>query len=150
MPDGFVTWGAGDETLTPALDQALYLLTGLGDRTVWPLRRFQPSAIPDVLERVSVLVCLHQDKHGLALACYGRGLGGMLPRLAALAEERGVLAVRFGIPPMLARWDRALFDMRLAWEREGRGPFPVPAARSSVAREIVPDGYPLETSSGEE
>ena len=42
-------------------------------------------------------------------------------------EDAKPLFVPFAIPPMLARWDRALWDLRQDWDAELRGEFPVPA-----------------------
>ena len=36
--------------------------------------------------------------------------------------------MRFAIPPMLARWDRALWELRQDWDEATRGEYPVPPA----------------------
>ncbi|MEQ1564270.1 MAG: hypothetical protein ABMA64_01440 [Myxococcota bacterium] len=95
-----------------------------------PPARYNPSALPDLLKRALAVVVVHRDKHGPALAVYARDA---VPELAArLGEAAGsdeVLLVPFAIPPMLARWDRALAELRTHWTRPE--PFPVPAAPPS-------------------
>ncbi len=123
VPDGFVP---GAEAPGPALEEAIFVLTGHGDRLASPVRRYQASALPDVLAQVPWVALLHADKHGPALALYSSApLPGATGALERLAARSGLLAVPFSIPPMLARWDRALYEMRLAWP-PGRGDFPVP------------------------
>lgn len=127
LVDGFVVLGEG-QTLTKELDDALFLLTGQGDASEWPVQRFQPLAVREVLQHCEALICLHVDKHGPALGVY------TLEPLERDAEIRGVLAggavlpVPFAIPPMLARWDRALQELRTRWMREREDEFPVPPA----------------------
>ena len=48
--------------------------------------------------------------------------------LEASVEDVGALAVPFAIPPMLARWDRALQELRVSWAETRDGEFPVPPA----------------------
>ena len=47
-------------------------------------------------------------------------------RMAPLCDQTETLLVPFAIPPMLARWDRALAEMKAKWEQEKEIPFPVP------------------------
>lgn len=115
-----------DGNLSPQIEEALFLLTGQAERLCVPERRVQPSALPALLDVVPFVIIAHLDKHSDILAVYGRDIADVTLRLTHLAESRGVLPVPFSIPPMLARWDRALFELRLTWERKREGSFPVP------------------------
>lgn len=129
QPDGFVPFSGAPP---PALEEALFLLTGHGDRLASPARRYQASALPDVLAQVPWVAVLHADKHAPALALYSAApLPGTAAALERLAARHGRLAVPFSIPPMLARWDRALYEMRLAWPPD-RGDFPVPPSEDRM------------------
>lgn len=119
-----------------AVEEALFLLTGYAERMAFPQRRFQPSALVDLLALVPFVVCIHLDKHGVALGVYSRQ--EMDPTaLEGVATARGALVVPFSIPPMLARWDRAIFELRLAWEGRGGQEFPVPPGERGGARDVV-------------
>ena len=50
-------------------------------------------------------------------------VGSLIP---SLEESLEILVVPFSIPPMLARWDRAIWELRRRWDEEERGPFPIP------------------------
>lgn len=136
-----------------------------------PPARFQPAALPAVLELVDAVVLLHRDKHGPAVAIYARkgieGLDDRLVKLCAAASERpldeaappvdrSILVVPFAIPPMLARWDRALAELRQGWT--GPTPFPVPAGareperrgRRRWRRDEALDDAPIPPSAEEE
>jgi hypothetical protein len=116
---------------TPALQDALYLMTGFraGER---PQRRFQPAAIPSVLEHAEAVVLVHLDKHGPCLAAYSTAPTSAHSRLLALSPAPSVfLVVPFAIPPMLARWDRALWELRQDWDATTHGDFPVPPSRGA-------------------
>ena len=92
-----------------------------------PPARYQPAALPDVLELAKAVVLLHRDKHGPALAVYAHEpIPDLRARLVGLPGAP--LLVPFAIPPMLARWDRALAELRSGWARTHAEPFPVPAA----------------------
>ncbi len=108
-----------------ALRDALFHLVGFSTLDS-PPARYQPMALPDVLQHVEAVVLLHRDKHGPAVAVYSREpLPDLAPRLTELTATRpGLLVVPFAIPPMLARWDRALHELRAGWT--GPGDFPVP------------------------
>lgn len=94
-----------------------------------PPAHYNPAALPDLLALAKAVGVLHRDKHGPVLAVYtDESLMDIPERLSALASEAGCLLVPFAIPPMLARWDRALFELRQDWE--GDEPFPVPQAES--------------------
>lgn len=125
--DGLVVLREGVEP-GPELEEALYLLTGMGDGSAYPVRRFQPLAVVEVLKHADALVCLHMDKHGPAVGIYTEESLDVDEVLRGLAEETGILAVPFAIPPMLARWDRALQELRLWWMENREDEFPVPPA----------------------
>lgn len=130
--DGIVV--AAKAAVTPALVDALYRLTGMGDAEDRPARLYAPTAIPEVLEVAAALVLLHCDKHGPALSIYTRApleSDGVLDRAARAA---GAFPVPFAIPPMLARWDRALYELRMDWDPEQDGEFPVPPAEDAGGR----------------
>jgi hypothetical protein len=95
-----------------------------------PPARYQPSALPELLELVEAAVLLHRDKHGPAVAVYARQIPFDLEaRLRELVAARpGILLVPFAIPPMLARWDRALAELRSDWMATRAEEFPVPPA----------------------
>lgn len=107
--------------------QRFFLLTGMSSLDS-PPARFQPAALPDVLQVARAVVLLHRDKHGPALGVYSEAPLQVEERLRELATASGSLPVRFAIPPMLARWDRALAEAREAWMAESEEEFPVPAA----------------------
>ncbi len=113
----------GDED-DEALFEALFPLVGFATRDS-PPARFQPAALPDLVERVRALILIHRDKHGLALGIYTAAPLAVEERLEGVAKKADCLLVPFAIPPMLARWDRALTELRDVWPEE-RGPFPVP------------------------
>lgn len=122
---GFVTL-AGGEDLDLLLDK-LFLLTGMSTLDS-PPARFQPAALPEVLELVRAVVLLHRDKHGTAVGVYSREAVRAEGRIEALCDKHGVLQVPFAIPPMLARWDRALSELRQSWVESRDDEFPVPPA----------------------
>ena len=123
MVRGFaVLTGDEDEQM---VSDALYELTAMSTVDS-PPARFQPGALESVLEIVPVLVLLHRDKHGPALGIYSREPVVTDGKLAPLCKKTETLLVPFAIPPMLARWDRALAEMKAKWETECEEPFPVP------------------------
>lgn len=108
--------------------ERLFLLVGMSTLDS-PPARYQPAALPEVLEMAPAVVLLHRDKHGPAVAIYAREpLEDAPERLRALCEPRDVLLVPFAIPPMLARWDRALAELRAEWMSSRGDEFPVPPA----------------------
>jgi hypothetical protein len=119
--------GPLDDDARETLLERLFWLVGFSTLDS-PPARFQPEAIPAVLALARALVLLHRDKHGLAVGIYTErplALGG---RVDALAAAAGSLVVPFAIPPMLARWDRALAELRVRWMAERTDEFPVPPA----------------------
>ncbi|MCA9568406.1 MAG: hypothetical protein KC656_11210 [Myxococcales bacterium] len=117
--------GAGTEEEDDALFEAVFPLVGLATRDS-PPARFQPAALPELVQRVRAVILVHRDKHGLAVGIYTHEPLDALGRLEGLAEKAGCLLVPFAIPPMLARWDRALSELREEWDDEEQGDFPVP------------------------
>jgi len=131
---GFV-WPRADVSVDDAaLREAIYLLSGMGSLDS-PPSRFQPAALHDLFETCRAVVLLHRDKHGPAVGLYTpEPVEGAAERLAAAAEKKDSLPVRFAIPPMLARWDRALSEARASWLDTHDTPFPVPAAPEPASR----------------
>lgn len=109
-----------------ALWKSLFTLVGMSTLDS-PPARFQPAAIPEVLEHCAGLVLIHRDKHGPALGVYSDESLGIETRLEAAMADSDLLRVPFAIPPMLARWDRALRELRPEWEAKHERDFPVPA-----------------------
>lgn len=122
---GFVVLGGDDPD--DALLDSMFLLCGMSTLDS-PPARFQPRALPELLARVPAVILLHRDKHGPALGIYGADPEKHLEKLQGLADKEGVLLVPFAIPPMLARWDRAIAELRQQWAAEGKPDFPVPQA----------------------
>jgi len=119
-----------DNTDEQALWTALFLLVGMSTLDS-PPARFQPAAFDAVLQHVSALVILHRDKHGPALGVYSVSPVKTEGRLDVLCDKAGTLLVPFAIPPMLARWDRALSELRTEWMATRDDEFPVPPAPES-------------------
>ncbi len=115
-----------DDTDVDSLADALFQLVGMSTLDS-PPARFQPMALPTVLERVRAVAVLHRDKHGPALGVYSRAPLKIAARLETLCDKTGTLLVPFAIPPMLARWDRALSELRVQWTASRADEFPVPA-----------------------
>jgi hypothetical protein len=123
---GFL-WLHPGTTVDDALHQRIFDLVGMSSLDS-PPARFNPSALPDLLGVARAVVLVHRDKHGPALAFHAEERLGADARLTALAEDHGALPVPFAIPPMLARWDRALADLRQQWIATRTDEFPVPAS----------------------
>lgn len=114
--------------LPAAWRERVYLL--MGHRTDGPpARLFQATALPELLDEAHAVVLVHHDKHARCAGIYARDLpetaGDVLSRACQGVES---LAVPFAIPPMLARWDRALWELRQHWDPETQGDYPVPPA----------------------
>ena len=116
----------GPDQTAEAVWEHLFTLVGMSTLDS-PPARFQPAAMPEVLEHCAGLVLLHRDKHGPALGIYSLDSFALNERLEAALNGNDLLCVPFAIPPMLARWDRALRELRPEWEQAHGRPFPVPA-----------------------
>lgn len=121
---------AAPEPLPEGVDELLFLLVGFRQEGA-PSRRFQPSALAPLLEQATAVVLVHQDKHAPSLGIYTRERLAPREAIDRLARARGALPVPFAIPPMLARWDRALWELRQSWDDRSFGEFPVPPAPES-------------------
>lgn len=119
--------GLDDGAPVEALRDAIFLLTGSRHHGQ-PVRRFQPGAIAVALEHCTTLVLVHQDKHAPCLGIYSPAPLDVDDTMTSLAAGADALAVPFAIPPMLARWDRALWELRQDWDEDDQGEFPVPPA----------------------
>ncbi len=117
--------------LPESIREDLFLLTGYRVDGA-PARSFQAAAIPSVLRHCRALVLVHQDKHAPCIGIYGGE--DLDPRDALEGLARGVeaLPVPFAIPPMLARWDRALWELRQIWQPEVMGEYLVAPAADNV------------------
>lgn len=111
--------------VTPELRDLIFAFVGMSTLDS-PPARYQPSLLPELLDVVRAVIVLHRDKHGPALGIYSREPIKVEGRLEPLAEKYGALSVPFAIPPMLARWDRALHELRTRWMAEREDEFPVP------------------------
>lgn len=118
----------------PALADALYRLVGFGDPEDRPARKYAAGAVPEVLAHARAVVLLHLDKHGPVLAIYTNHPLDSDGTLDLTARAAGAFPVPFAIPPMLARWDRALFELRMDWDPAADGEFPVPPADDAGGR----------------
>lgn len=123
---GFAVLHEG-QVVDDALLDGLYLIVGMSSLDS-PPARFQPAALPGALQLVKAVILIHRDKHGPALAVYATEPLKVESRLEPLCEKQGALLVAFAIPPMLARWDRALTEFRRTWEETRSEPYPVPQA----------------------
>ena len=109
------------------LKESVFQLTGMSCVDS-PPACFQPAVLPEILALVESLILIHRDKHGPSVGVYSKEPVETDGRLDSVCDASGSLLVPFAIPPMLARWDRALAEMRAAWEQEQEAPFPVPAS----------------------
>jgi hypothetical protein len=113
--------------VTESLLETLFLLTGFSTLDS-PPAQFQPAALPEALNTGSALVLFHRDKHGPALGVYTQEPLDVTAAISSTAQRFDALSVPFAIPPMLARWDRAIADLREAWMASREDDFPVPPA----------------------
>ena len=130
--EGFVV--IKGKSIPEGLADALYHLSGFATPTTHPAELYASTAIPDVLECCAALVLLHLDKHAPGMAIYTVDMLDASDVLFDVAKDAGAFPVPFAIPPMLARWDRALYEMRLDWDAETDGEFPVPPADDAGGR----------------
>jgi hypothetical protein len=129
--DGFVIV---DKDVKPELVDAIYTLVGFSDPDDRPARRYDPAGVPAILAHARAVVLLHLDKHAPVLAIYTREPLESDGLLDLTARAAGAFPVPFAIPPMLARWDRALYELRMDWDPESDGEFPVPPAEDAGGR----------------
>ena len=106
----------------PALQEAVYLLTGQGDDSKWPVARFQPQWRRFWTIARPLFACIRTSMV-LPSACTVARRWTSTAELRALAVEANCLPVPFAIPPMLARWDRALYELRVGWTRKSWASF---------------------------
>lgn len=121
------------EPLTEELREAAFLLMGFRQDGL-PARKFQPAALPVLLEHAHAVVLVHQDKHASGIGIYTKDRIDPTEAIERLARARGALPVPFAIPPMLARWDRALWELRQGWDEDTLGEYPVPPAPAGGGR----------------
>jgi hypothetical protein len=140
----------GFVVITPSTDddvvwRSLFEFVGMGSLDS-PPAQYQPAALPNLLTMVKAVAVIHRDKHGPALGIYTQEPFG-LDKVTALCAKKGSLPVKFAIPPMLARWDRALSETRAEWVENGDMSFPVrPASEpSSWQSRFHPGPAPLDT-----
>jgi hypothetical protein len=131
--DGFLVGADVSPEDLPALEDALFKLVGFSDPDGRPALFYNAMGIPAVLEHCEALVLFHLDKHGPAFIVYTFDPLDVEPLLLDVARAGGTFAVPFSIPPMLARWDRALYELRMQWD-DANGPFPVPPAEDAGGR----------------
>lgn len=124
---GFAVLDPDVDIADESVRDRFYLFTGMSHLDS-PRAHYQPSALPDVLEVAKAVVVLHRDKNGIVVGVYSREPIQADGRLQTLCDKHGALRIPFAIPPMLARWDRALYEARMEWTDTHDEPFPVPAA----------------------
>jgi hypothetical protein len=129
--DAFVITRGG---MSDKLIEGLFLLTGYSEPEDRPARKYSPTALPVLLEEAQAVALLHLDKHSPVLALYTRERLEIEELLHTMAKGAGAFPIPFAIPPMLARWDRALYELRMSWNSAENGEFPVPPAEDSGGR----------------
>jgi len=120
------------DTNAAELWEQVYPLVSLGTLDS-PPAHYQPAAIAPILEECSALILIHHDKQGPALGIYSSQALDVSAKLGGLAAAQSAMLVPFAIPPMLARWDRALWELRQSWDEDALGAFPVPSASDPSA-----------------
>ena len=142
----------GEESKPPLLSDnlrnKLFYLTGA--RTGYKsFCRFQALAIPDLLEDCDCVVLLHHDKHDYCFGLYTKEILAMEALVTSIEERLDRIVVPFSIPPMLARWDRAIWELRRRWNEEKYGPFPIPtSARNSKLDETIDENSSEDSEEG--
>jgi len=121
-----------EPVLSERLRESLFYLTG-GRMGPDSFCRFQAKAISVVLEYCEALVLLHHDKHDYCIGIYTKEQPESVEMIQKIEESLACLAVPFSIPPMLARWDRAIWELRRRWDSEKNGPFPIPMSKRTRA-----------------
>ena len=133
--DGFlIDAKVGDAESLEKLNDALFQLVGFSDPDGRPALFYNAMGIPAVLKYCRALVLFHLDKHGPAFIVYSNAQLDVADALLEVARKAKSFPVPFSIPPMLARWDRALYELRMGWDSDADGPFPVPPAEDAGGR----------------
>lgn len=133
--DGFlIDAKVGDADAVEKLNDALFMLVGFSDPDGRPALFYNAMGIPEVLKYCRALVLFHLDKHGPAFIVYSSAPLDVADVLLEVARKAKSFPVPFSIPPMLARWDRALYELRMGWDSDVDGPFPVPPAEDAGGR----------------
>ena len=154
--DGFLI-GAG--AVSEALADALFRLCGFSEPESVPALKYCTDGLAPALANARAVVLLHLDKHGPTVAIYSQEPLESDGVFDLNARAAGAFPVPFAIPPMLARWDRALYELRMDWDADQDGEFPVPPAddaggRWSARRRQFEEGEdraePNEAESGDE
>ena len=132
----------GEQSLPPVLSDdlrnKLFYLTG--SRTGYrSFCRFQAAALPDLLEDCDCVVLLHHDKHDYCFGLYTKNSLQMDELVQSIEERLGLIVVPFSIPPMLARWDRAIWELRRRWDSDKNGSFPIPPSDKDHKTDENPD-----------
>ena len=106
--------------LSEDIRKSLFLLAGhRNPQNSYAL--FQAVGIAETLKHCEVLILLHRDKHDVCLGIYTQEAPYIIPKTAL--EELDFMLVPFSIPPMLARWERALQDLERNWKADTPFPF---------------------------
>jgi hypothetical protein len=111
---------------------------------------FQSLALPGLSQRCRAVVLLHRDKHELCMGIYSTAPLVVGDAVVSLCKDRDCMAVPFSIPPMLARWDRAIWDLRDRWDADVNGPFPIPGRTKAPTSESLesPSAPPESSAAG--
>lgn len=117
-----------------AIATGVFRLVGYSDPEDVPARKYDPSALPELLPLCRAVVLLHLDKHGPVLAIYSAHPLEADAAIEQVSRAAHAFPVPFAIPPMLARWDRALYELRMDWDSARFGDFPVPPADDAGGR----------------
>ena len=115
---------AGNEDLDELWEE-LFPLVGMSSLDS-PPAQYQPSALPELLAKLKAVVLFHRDKHGPAIGIYSRESIDVEGKLQSACGDVDALLVPFAVPPMLARWDRAISELKQVWQKSSDEPFPVP------------------------
>lgn len=129
--DGFVVLRG---TPSPAVLEGIFLLVGHSDPDDRPARKYNATALPILLDHVAAVVLLHLDKHSPVMGVYTKNPLEADETFRESAKAANVFPVPFAIPPMLARWDRALYELRMGWDVTTFGDFPIPPAEDAGGR----------------
>ena len=109
-----------ESLLSEDIRKSLFLLAGhRNPQNSYAL--FQSVGIAEALKYCDVLILLHRDKHDVCLGIYTQQAPYVIPRSSL--EKEGFMLVPFSIPPMLARWERALQDLQKKWTSSTPFPF---------------------------